>query len=118
MVGAQVNLELAADLNIADVAAAHIAALPQIDELVAAVLENKESVDANNLISTGWRIEVTHRGRYYFWRRGSGANRESETGGKFAALSDKRKAEYRKNSEALADRKRHRHALANTATSD
>ena len=38
------------------------------------------------LVDTGWRIERTHRGRYYQWRKGSGKNRQSCPGGKWGRL--------------------------------
>jgi hypothetical protein len=86
--------------------------IPQITSLVAAVIAAKDRTDANYLTATGWRVEVTHRGKYYFWRRGWGRTRESQTGGKFAALPQERQAAYRKN----AERRRNRHQAANPAT--
>jgi hypothetical protein len=93
-------------------------ALPQIESLIAAVIQEKETNDANELSTTGWRIEVTHRGRYYFWRRGWGERRESRTGGKFAALPQERQSDYRKNAAVYQRRNRNRRALADTPASD
>ncbi len=42
----------------------------------------------------GWRIEVTQRGQFWNWRRGSGKGREAKYGGKFRILSEERKAQY------------------------
>lgn len=48
-------------------------------------------------LSTGWRIEVTGKGRYWQFRAGSGKARKSAYGGKFGELSDDRKHAYEKN---------------------
>jgi len=45
----------------------------------------------------GWRTEVTRRGRYWQWRRGSGTARQSAYGGKFAGLPLERKVAYEAN---------------------
>lgn len=48
-------------------------------------------------LGAGWRIEVTNRGLYWQWRKGSHGNRVSRKGGKFQALSEERKNAYDNN---------------------
>lgn len=60
-----------------------------------------ENVPAKPLpvMAVRWRVEVQKRGRYWQWRSGRGALRQSRYGGKFALLSDERKAQYEQNKE-------------------
>ena len=54
-----------------------------------------------------WRIEITGRGRYWIFRRGSHARRQSVYGGKFSELTDPiRKAEYVINREVYHERRK------------
>lgn len=48
-------------------------------------------------LGAGWRIEVTNRGIYWQWRKGSHSNRLSRKGGKFQSLSEERKQAYEQN---------------------
>jgi hypothetical protein len=48
-------------------------------------------------MATGWRIEVTHAGKRYQWRKGSGKERQSRKGGRFNTLEIERQAVYEKN---------------------
>jgi hypothetical protein len=45
----------------------------------------------------GWRVEVKEKGRYWCWRKGIRAARQSRYGGKFDLLSEERQAEYGRN---------------------
>jgi hypothetical protein len=47
----------------------------------------------------GWRVEVTRRGKFWNWRKGSKAQRRGAYGGKFELLSDERKGQYAINKE-------------------
>ena len=69
-------------LDIGEIPAAELPALPEVasTELPA--------------LAAGWRIEVTRRGRYWQWRRGSLQNRQSRYGGRFDTLSAERQARY------------------------
>jgi hypothetical protein len=53
----------------------------------------------SEIAGTGWRIEVTRRGKYWQSRRGSGKHKESRYGGKFSMLSAERQAAYYVNRE-------------------
>lgn len=57
-------------------------------------------------LGAGWRIEVTNRGLYWQWRKGSHGNRVSRKGGKFQALSEERKKAYDNNRQQDHNRKR------------
>lgn len=52
----------------------------------------------------GWRVEVTHNGRYYHWRKGSHANRQTKNGGRFEQLSAEQKANYERNRQTYHNR--------------
>lgn len=56
-------------------------------------------------MAQGWRTEMTHGGRYWQWRRGSGFNRESRYGGKAEDLWaswPERKQSYERNKRTKA----------------
>jgi hypothetical protein len=44
-----------------------------------------------------WRIEVTHAGQRWHWRKGRGKDRQHRPGGRFEQLSQERQAEYEQN---------------------
>jgi len=46
---------------------------------------------------TKWRIEITKKGRYWQWRKGSRDERISAYGGKFGNLNPIRQHEYQEN---------------------
>lgn len=56
-------------------------------------------------VAKGWRVEVTHNGRYYHWRKGSHANRQTKKGGRFEQLSAQQKASYERNRQAYHNRR-------------
>jgi len=55
--------------------------------------------------SSGWRVEVQKRGRYWQWRKGRAQNRQARYGGKFELLTEERKAQYAKNIQMRQTRK-------------
>jgi len=46
---------------------------------------------------SGYRIEITQRGRAYHWRKGSGKSRVHQRGGSIGQVSQTRIAQYREN---------------------
>lgn len=66
--------------------------LPELSEIESLT----PALESPALVS-GWRIEVTGKGRYWQFRSGSGKARHSAYGGKFGELSDDRKDAYQAN---------------------
>ena len=48
-------------------------------------------------VKSGWRTEITGRGRYFHWRSGSGKDRRYMRGGKIDKLPPERIEEYNRN---------------------
>ncbi len=55
-------------------------------------------------VAVRWRKEVQRRGKYWQWRKGSGAGRTARYGGKFDTLEPERKVQYVQNVEKRARR--------------
>lgn len=72
--------------------------LPEIQNTDDAEDAEVSAAGVNEMIKDGWRIEIkgegAYKGKYYSWRRGSGADRESKPGGKFCDLPKDRQDEY------------------------
>lgn len=67
----------------------------QNDEALAAgILARLAEVPETEIAETGWRREVSHRGRYWHWRRGSGKQRISRTGGRFETMPEEAQEAY------------------------
>jgi len=56
-----------------------------------------DPADFEQMIAAGWRVEVTNRGKYWLWRRGSGSHRESRYGGYFEHLPPEQQTAYERN---------------------
>jgi len=66
--------------------------------------------NAAPIAPAGWRVEVTRRGKYWTWRRGSAGNRQCRYGGKFETLPTERQMAYARNRRTHSRTKRKRKA--------
>ena len=66
-----------------------------IPELPASELPALDPLPAHlPALETPWRTEITRRGKYWQWRRGSGRSRQSRYGGKTELLPPERMKQY------------------------
>lgn len=85
-----------------------LARMDELDGAGARMPETAGSVAGDTgdteIAETEWRYEVSHRGRYWGWRKGSGKNRVYRNGGRWETMPEKAQEAYHAHVAQIAQR--------------